>query len=274
METRRRHRHLSESSSLYYQGVSDQGVSDWSTPVRLSGNYRPFPSVSFPPTAYTSPIDPVHEGSPIIPPEQPPDDESRRDFTVHSHPSYSTRGNQPPGSVFYGPNSGSSSRQSSPSRSTEGRADADDIKQQIHVLKDWLQRDAQDRQAELRAVAARVDQLNDQIRRLAAVPGGVQINQSELRGVAAEVGSLSEEVRRFAAARGAPPPGWLLAIYVRPTLDYPKLLLSTPTIATVLWESIRDDRGSNDAVAWCNTHTTGNQVPPDVSTTVGQRQPQ
>ncbi|KAG9225775.1 hypothetical protein CCMSSC00406_0007785 [Pleurotus cornucopiae] len=206
METRRRHRHLSESSSLYYQGVSDQGVSDWSTPVRLSGNYRPFPSVSFPPTAYTSPIDPVHEGSPIIPPEQPPDDESRRDFTVHSHPSYSVRGNQPPGSVFYGPNSGSSSRQSSPSRSTEGRADADDIKQQIHVLKDWLQRDAQDRQAELRAVAARVDQLNDQIRRLAAVPGGVQINQSELRGVAAEVGSLSEEVRRFAAARGAPPP--------------------------------------------------------------------
>lgn len=204
METRRGHRHLSESSSLCYQGVSD-----WGTPLRLSGNYKPFPSVNFPPTAYTSPIDPVHEGPPIIPPEQSTDDESRRDFTGHSHPSYSVQGNHPPSrSVYYDPNSSSSSRQSSPSRSTEGRAD--DVRQQIHVLKDWLQRDAQDRQAELRAVTARVDQLNNQIRRLAAIPGGVQINQSEWRGVAAEVGSLSEEVARFAAARGAAPPGSLL----------------------------------------------------------------
>ncbi|KAF9494050.1 hypothetical protein BDN71DRAFT_1449377 [Pleurotus eryngii] len=204
METRRGHKHLSESSSLYYQGVSDQGISDWSTPVRLSGNYRPFPSVIFPPTAYTSPVDPIHEGPPIIPPEQPPDHESRRDFSGHSYPPQS---NHPPSRSFYhDPNSSPSSEQSSQSRSTEGRADADDVRQQIHVLKDWLQRDAQDRQAELRAVTARVDQLNDQIRRLAAIPGGVQINQSELRGVAAEVGSLSEEVRRFAAARGAAPP--------------------------------------------------------------------
>ncbi|KAL4265805.1 DUF6699 domain-containing protein [Pleurotus pulmonarius] len=163
--------------------------------------------VSFPPTAYTSPIDPVHEGPPIIPPEQPPDDESRRDFTARSHASFIPRGNHPPSRSFYhDPNSSSSSGQSSPPRSTEGPADADDVRQQIHILKDWLQRDAQDRQAELRAVTARVDQLNDQIRRLVAVPGGMQINQSELRGVAAEVGSLSEEVARFAAARGAPPP--------------------------------------------------------------------